>query len=182
MQVFFLYYFRSILLFINTLIASAYIELTLIKVRKVNASVIVEIKESSLFQCICILFRVHINEVWITISRHLRSKRKSVPLGDAYSAPCRGNPAPTWCLFGANSAPLSAFPKKMHGTCIFFVMCWMSVSDRLRKMAKKTRNSHIAVLFCTKRRKYGIAYISESVFAKQTPVAWDKQRALRELE
>ena len=63
MQVFFLYYFRSILLFINTLIASAYIELTLIKVRKVNASVIVEIKESSLFQCICILFRVHINEV-----------------------------------------------------------------------------------------------------------------------
>ena len=29
MQVFFLYYFRSILLFINTLIASAYIELTL---------------------------------------------------------------------------------------------------------------------------------------------------------
>ena len=32
MQVFFLYYFRSILLFINTLIASAYIELTLINV------------------------------------------------------------------------------------------------------------------------------------------------------
>lgn len=31
MQVFFLYYFRSILLFINTLIASAYIELTLNK-------------------------------------------------------------------------------------------------------------------------------------------------------
>ena len=31
MQVFFLYYFRSILLFINTLIASAYIELTLVK-------------------------------------------------------------------------------------------------------------------------------------------------------
>ena len=30
MQVFFLYYFRSILLFINTLIASAYIELTLV--------------------------------------------------------------------------------------------------------------------------------------------------------
>lgn len=30
MQVFFLYYFRHILLFINTLIASAYIELTLI--------------------------------------------------------------------------------------------------------------------------------------------------------
>ena len=30
MQVFFLFYFRSILLFINTLIASAYIELTLI--------------------------------------------------------------------------------------------------------------------------------------------------------
>ena len=29
MQVFFLYYFQSILLFINTLIASAYIELTL---------------------------------------------------------------------------------------------------------------------------------------------------------
>ena len=123
--------------FLCVFVHKSYFECMLIKVRKVNASVIVEIKESSLFQCICILFRVHINEVWITISRHLRSKRKSVPLGDAYSTPCRGNPAPTWCLFGANSAPLSAFPKKMHGTCIFFVMCWMSVSDRLRKMAKK---------------------------------------------
>ena len=34
MQVFFLYYFRSILLFINTLIASAYIELTLNRLLK----------------------------------------------------------------------------------------------------------------------------------------------------
>ena len=26
-------------------------------------------------------------------------------------------------LLGVYSAPLSAFPPKMHGTCIFFVMC-----------------------------------------------------------
>ena len=38
MQVFFLYYFRSILLFINTLIASAYIELTLITSFQVEAT------------------------------------------------------------------------------------------------------------------------------------------------
>ena len=152
--------------FLCVFVHKSYFECMLIKVRKVNASVIVEIKESSLFQCMCILFRVHVNEVWITISHHLRSKRKSVPLGGAYSAPCRGNSAPTWCLFGAYSAPLSAFPKKMHGTSIFFVTYWIPISPNQPKTHKTPRKSHNAVLFCTRCRKYGIPLLYECILRR----------------
>ena len=104
--------------------------------------------------------------MWITISRHLRSKRKSVPLGGAYSAPWRGNSAPTWCLFGAYSAPLSAFPKKMHGTSIFFVTYWIPISPNQPKTHKTPRKSHNAVLFCTRCRKYGIPLLYECILRR----------------
>ena len=133
----------------------------------------------------CILFRVHVNEVWITISHHLRSKRKSVPLGGAYSAPCRGNSAPTWCLFGAYSAPLSAFPKKMHGTSIFFVIYWIPISPNQPKTHKTPRKSHNAVLFCTRCRKYGIPLLYECILRRGSerkhpyyPAKWDTKSSV----
>ena len=133
----------------------------------------------------CILFRVHVNEVWITISHHLRSKRKSVPLGGAYSAPWRGNSAPTWCLFGAYSAPLSAFPKKMHGTSIFFVTYWIPISPNQPKTHKTPRKSLNAVLFCTRCRKYGIPLLYECILRRGSerkhpyyPAKWDTKSSV----